>query len=121
LGSIGGKNFSGGFSQQIEYLLWDSLKLGVDVFTGKLISIEVQNKYTGKVDDKIGIGSTIRELYAWNSDLHFLENMIIVGDWELMVFTEFVDDITEVEEILDCKITHLIVEIHQWYNSKGEE
>jgi hypothetical protein len=105
-----------------EFSLWDSIDFDIDIFTGELKEIKVYGNFSGKVDGKIGIGSTVRELREWNPDLSFDEYLIAVGEGDLIIMTDYNDgdDIPSIEEVLDNKIISIKIAIPAW-NIEGWE
>jgi hypothetical protein len=97
-----------------EYILYDSIVLGVDIFSGKLVSIKVQNEYRGKYANQIGIGSTIADLDTIREDLVIGENRIIVGEGEFTIVSDYDDDIPYIEAVFENRIVSMKVELFQW-------
>ena len=97
-----------------EYILWDSISIGVDVFSGIVVRIEVYNQFRGKYMDQIGIGSSVANLDTVREDLSFGEDRIVVGDGDFIMVTDYDDDIPYIEAVMDNKIERIRVEKYRW-------
>lgn len=100
--------------KQFVYKINDSICISVDASKGDIVSIVVENQFKGLFDGKIGIGSTVGELYQIEQNLHILDYKIFVGDPEFYVFHDFEGELEDIEEAFDAKITHIGIELPRW-------
>ncbi len=99
-----------------EYIIRDSLSLSIDIYSGQLVRIDLYNQFKGKYQS-IGIGNTIKELKDVVESIYFDEHYILVGEnMDLIVLTDYEDDIDSLEEVEDYKITSFTLELKGWRN-----
>lgn len=97
-----------------EYIIRNSLSLFIDIYTGKLVRIDVYHQFKGKYQS-IGIGSSVKDLTTICPDIYFDEHYLLVGkNNDLILKTTYEDDITSLVAIEDHVITHITLELMGW-------
>jgi hypothetical protein len=91
------------FLHTIDLKYKDFISISINLFTGQVARIGVTNSFKGKILNLVGIGDTVRPLYAKLNSLNWEFNEFIEGQFFIKIDNQYCLSIFVGDDYLECE------------------